>query len=251
MQERDHFSSLLHHAYYTILSAIVMQHLIRCYVLWKTLLVLCHGLTCALAWKYCKPSHGIWNNSLAAWFKVGLPIWWALGYVRMKECEKPLHVNLQADEKVTDYTCAPPPSLLPGVVQAWDLRCLCIYNMWVRGPMLDSINSITSEPALTSRACDLVGGWSNAIPYLIIIISPALTSFCELSGLLVPWCKRSLCTAKLRSGVTDAAFCMNVIIDLLHENMTIGVKLGRNDPQWSSAFTCLSIPVYVWTLLKE
>jgi len=49
--------------------------------------------------------------------------------------------------------------------------------MWVRGPMLDSINSMTSEPVLTSRACDLVGGWSNAIPYLIIIISPALTPF--------------------------------------------------------------------------
>lgn len=43
--------------------------------------------------------------------------------------------------------------------------------------MLDSINSMTSEPALTSRACDLVGGWGNAIPYLIIIISPALTYF--------------------------------------------------------------------------
>lgn len=43
--------------------------------------------------------------------------------------------------------------------------------------MLDSINSMTSEAALSSRACDLVGGWGNAIRYLIIIISPALTSF--------------------------------------------------------------------------
>lgn len=88
--------------------------------------------------------------------------------------EKSLHVNLQADENVTEYTCAPPSTPLPGVK---DLGGLCIYNMWVRGPGLDSINSMTSEAAFSSRSCDLVGGWGNAIRYLIIIISPALTSF--------------------------------------------------------------------------
>ncbi len=63
--------------------------------------------------------------------------------------------------------------------------------------MLDSINSITSEPALTSRACDLVGGWSNAIPYLIIIISPALTSFLRTQRLACSLMQEELVYSKI------------------------------------------------------
>ncbi len=162
----------------------------------------------------------------------------------MKECEKPLHVNLQADEKVTDYTCAPPPSLLPGVVQAWDLRCLCIYNMWVRGPMLDSINSMMSEPTLTSRACDLVGGWSNA--YLIIIIFRALTSFFANSASYFFFDARGACVQQNWRSLRSHWY--SVLHECFYRSFTQEYDIrGYTGPEWSTME--FRLPLYVHSSL--